>query len=215
MKNILIILFSGEKQRMDNEQIWKSGKYICTIFLSILFMFIVISGFQNGFTLLTVLSFISMILYIVCLVYVANNKRYVYLLTVGMLNGLVFMFTEMLYNVFKQQQGDVPSLVWLIAVVELGIIGITLFPGKYLYLHKIAKQKIKKYDWGKGSLIILTFGVAVRYFYRKVSPLISNDQEILYSALLVLVISIMFQIVNWIMIFKFVTEKRNLKNVDT
>lgn len=200
---------------MNNEQIWNSGKYICTIFLSMLFGFIVISGIQNGFTPLTVLLFISMILYIICLIYIAYEKKYVYLLTAGMLNGLAFFTTELLYNVFRQQQGDVPSLVWLIAVVELGIIGITLFPGKYLYLHKIAKQKIKKYDWGKGSLIILTFGVAVRYFYRKVSPLISNDQEILYSALLVLVISIMFQIVNWIMIFKFVTEKRNLKNVDT
>ena len=200
---------------MNNEQIWNSGKYICTIFLSMLFGFIVISGIQNGFTPLTVLSFISMILYMICLIYIAYEKKYVYLLTAGMLNGLAFFTTELLYNVFRQQQGDIPSFAWFIAVVQLDIVGITFFPGKYLYLHKIAKQKEKKYDWGKSSLIILTFGIAMRYFIRNVSPQISSDKNFLPSALMVFVIIVMFQIINWMMVFKFITERRNSKNTHT
>lgn len=73
---------------MDNERIGRSCKYIYTAFLSMLFAMIIILGIQYGFTILTVLSFLSLMLYIVCLVYVAKNKSYAYLLTAGMLNAL-------------------------------------------------------------------------------------------------------------------------------
>ena len=115
---------------MDNERIGRSCKYIYTAFLSMLFAMIIILGIQYGFTILTVLSFLSLVVYIVCLVYVVKNKSYAYLLTAGMLNALTSFFAEMLNVVLVRQFGASDSFVWIIAVSELSIIGISLFPGK-------------------------------------------------------------------------------------
>ncbi len=90
---------------MDNERIGRSCKYIYTAFLSMLFAMIIILGIQYGFTILTVLSFLSLVLYFVCLVYVVKNKSYAYLLTAGMLNALTSFFAEMLNVVLVSQIG--------------------------------------------------------------------------------------------------------------
>ena len=197
---------------MDNERTGNSCKYIYTAFLSMLFAMIIILGIQYGFTILTVLSFLSLVLYIVCLVYVAKNKSYAYLLTAGMLNALTSFFAEMLNVVLVRQLGTSDSYVWIIAVSELSIIGISLFPGKYLYTHKIAKQKIQKYDWWKGCLTILICSIVVRCLFQKISPLISDDHKLIYSIIIIMIVGIIFQIVNWMMVFRFVAEKTKGKS---
>ena len=98
---------------MDNERTGNSCKYIYTAFLSMLFAMIIILGIQYGFTILTVLSFLSLVLYIVCLVYVVKNKSYAYLLTAGMLNALTSFFAEMLNVVLVGQFGAFDSFVWI------------------------------------------------------------------------------------------------------
>ena len=100
----------------------------------------------------------------------------------------------------------------IIAVSELSIIGISLFPGKYLYTNKIAKQKIQKYDWWKGCLTILICSIVVRCLFRKISPLISDDHKLIYSIIIIMIVGIIFQIVNWMMVFRFVAEKTNGKS---
>ena len=122
-------------------------------------------------------------------------------------------FAEMLNVVLVRQLGASDSFVWIIAVSELSIIGISLFPGKYLYTNKIAKQKIQKYDWWKGCLTILICSIVVRCLFQKISPLISDDHKLIYSIIIIImIVGIMFQIVNWMIVFRFVAEKTNGKS---
>lgn len=153
-----------------------------------------------------------LVLYFVCLVYVVKNKSYAYLLTAGMLNALTSFFAEMLNVVLVSQIGTSDSFVWIIAVSELSIIGISLFPGKYLYTNKISRLKIQKYDWWKGCLTILICSIVVRCLFQKISPLISDDHKLIYSIIIIMIVGIMFQIVNWMMVFRFVAEKTNGKS---
>ena len=177
-----------------------------------LFAMIIILGIQYGFTILTVLSFLSLMLYISCLVYVVKNKSYAYLLTAGMLNALTSFYAEMLNVVLVRQIGSSGSFVWIIAASELCIIGISLFPGKYLYTNKIAKQKVQKYDWWKGCLTILICSIVVRCLFQKISPLISDDHKLIYSIIIIMIVGNIFQIVNWMMVFRFVAEKTKGKS---
>lgn len=87
-----------------------------------------------------------------------------------------------------------------------------IVPGKYLYTNKIAKQKIQKYDWWKGCLTILICSIVVRCLFRKISPLISDDHKLIYSIIIIMIVGIMFQIVNWMMVFRFVAEKTKGKS---
>lgn len=161
-----------------NETKRKLEKFVYTFFLSLWYILSLILGKEyNNFSVFIILSTISYVIYVLCLIYSIIYKQTQLLLTSAFINAMLHIFSYMIYTVAVYPLNSSFKLQLLVFFIIIILILISYLLGKIIYKKlSLYKKENNNQKVVVGSGIIFAGGLTISFFFRSISRNMTDVQ---------------------------------------